>query len=138
MSVDPLTIGMMIASTAVSAMGEMQKAKSQKAQLAYQAKVAQNNADIAEDNRMRAIQEANVAATDQDQSASAILGEMMAEGGASGLSLQSGSKASEVASAKKLAKRDRARLVHEGAVEAFRTASPIYSPQAVTLVGQVS
>lgn len=119
---DPVTIGLMLASTAISAVGASSAAKAEQRQLDYQSKVAANNAAIAEDNRQRAIQEASVAAADKDQDASAILGQLVAEAGASGLSLASGSKAAKVTSARKLAARDRARIIHEGAVEGGRFA----------------
>lgn len=119
---DPVTIGLLVASTAISAAGAHTAAKAEQRQLSHQSQVAQNNADIAEDNRLRAIQEASVTAADKDQDASAILGQMVAEAGASGLSLSSGSKAAKVTSSRKLAGRDRARIISEGAVEGGRFA----------------
>ena len=122
MSPDPLTIGLMLASTGLSAVQASSAAKAEQAQLAYQSQVAQNNADIAEDNRQRTIQEANIAAADKDLEASSILGEAVAQAGASGLDLSTGSKSAAITSKKKLAARDRARIVSEGAIEGGRFA----------------
>ena len=119
---DPVTIGLMVASTAISAVGASETAKAEQRKLDYQSKVAQQNADIAEDNRQRAIQAASITAADKDQEASAALGQMVATAGASGLSLTSGSKAAKVSSARKLSARDRARTIHEGAIEGGRFA----------------
>ena len=124
MSVDPLTLAIAssVASAGLSAMGASAAADAEQRQLDYQSKVAQNNADIAEDNRQRAIQAASIEAADVDQSASAALGQMVATAGASGLSLTSGSKAAKVSSARKLSARDRARIINEGAIEGGRFA----------------
>jgi len=124
MSVDPLTLSMIstVASTGFSVLQDSAASKAEQAQLDYQSKVAQNNADLAENDRQRAIQEGNINAADGDLEASAIIGDMIAEGGASGLDLSTGSKSAAVSSAKRLAARDRARKVQEGAVEGGRFA----------------
>jgi hypothetical protein len=124
MSVDPLTIaiGSTIAQAGMGIIQAKAAGDAEDARLRYQQQVAANNAAIAEDSRKRAVQASTVAAADKDLEASAILGEIMAEGGASGLSLTSGSKAAKRASAQKLSARDRARIRHEGELEAGRFA----------------
>lgn len=122
MGVDPLTVGLAIASTGLSAIEASSAAKAEQSQLRYQQQVAANNAAIAEDNRRRAIQESTVAAAEKDIEASAILGQIVAEAGASGLDLASGSKVAKRVSAQKLAARDRARIIAEGQVEGGRFA----------------
>lgn len=100
-----------VAGTALSAIGAMQQAKMQE-------QVAKNEAFKQEQNRLKAIEESRISAQDADQQAAAELGALIANAGASGIDLGSGSKALAVRSQEKLAARDRARIIHAGEIDA--------------------
>ena len=72
----------------------------------YQAKVAANNARIADENAKRAIHTANVQAQNQDFDALVAMGGLLAELGASGLQVGTGSAALRRKSQSELAARD--------------------------------
>lgn len=84
----------------------------------FQAQVAKNNAVVAENNANRSVQEAAVAAQEGDQAANADLGQMLAQAGASGLTLNTGSMGLKYKSASELAARDRGYTIYKGASEA--------------------
>lgn len=84
----------------------------------FQARVAKNNAAIAESNAQRAIQEASVKAQDQDIAARAEMGQMLASAGASGLSMGTGSLALQRKATEELAARDRGYTTYAGEAEA--------------------
>ena len=88
------------------------------AQNSYQARVALNNAKIAEQNAERAINESKIGAQDQDLEAKAQIGALIARGGASGLSLGAGSLALRRKSAEELAARDRGYTIYAGETKA--------------------
>lgn len=84
----------------------------------YRSQVATNNATIAEANRVRTLEETGIRAQEQDMSARADIGAMLARQGASGLSMGIGSMALRRKSAGELAAKDRSRLVYTGQTEA--------------------
>lgn len=84
----------------------------------YQAKVAANNARIADENAKRAIHTANVQAQNQDFDALVAMGGLLAELGASGLQVGTGSAALRRKSQSELAARDRGYTIHEGQMQA--------------------
>ena len=83
-------------------------------QARYQAKVAGNNATIADANAVRANEEAGMLAQQQDQEARNEMGAFMAQGGSSGLSLGIGSMGLQRKSLDDLAARDRGYTVKAG------------------------
>ena len=83
----------------------------------FQEQVARNNAFISEENKQRAIFESQIGALDADEAASQELGLLIANAGASGLDLGSGSKLQAQRSKEALASRDRERIRFAGDVE---------------------
>ena len=84
----------------------------------YQAAIASQNQRIAQQNAVRAQQTAQVEQQDQDTVARAMLGEQLAQQGASGLSIGSGSFRLARKSAQELARKDALNIRHAGDVEA--------------------
>jgi hypothetical protein len=84
----------------------------------YQSRVAKANAAIAQQNAAKAVQTAHQQAQIGDQEAAQDIGAMMAQAGASGLSLGVGSSALRRRSAEELAARDRGFTVYAGEMEA--------------------
>lgn len=93
---------------------------------------AKANAAIAEDNAKRATQEAAAKAQEQDVKARGELGAFLAESGASGLSLGSGSTLLRRQSLTELAAKDRGYITYEGAREAtnFKQTAADYRAEA--------
>lgn len=100
-----------IAGTAVSGFAAFSQAQ-------YQSRVAANNAAVAEQNAVRARQEAAIHAQDQDLQASMEIGQMLAAQGASGLSLGVGSMGLRRKSAEELAAKDRGYTIYAGETKA--------------------
>lgn len=84
----------------------------------YKSQVAQNNATIASNNAERSRNEAAAANQRQDQEAKADIGALLAQGGASGLSLGVGSMGLRRKSAEQLAARDRGYTTYAGETRA--------------------
>lgn len=84
----------------------------------YQAAIADMNTKIAKDNAARARHTAQVEQQDQDMVARAMLGEQLAEQGASGFTLGSGSFRTARKSAKELARKDALNIRTAGEIEA--------------------
>jgi hypothetical protein len=84
----------------------------------YQQRVALNNATIATNNAERTRLETQVANQQQDQEAKADIGQLLSQGGASGLTLGVGSMGLRRKSAEQLASRDRAYTNYAGATKA--------------------
>jgi hypothetical protein len=105
--------GITIASTLMGTVASMNAASTE-------AKIAENNAIIAEDNRKRAIQEGQIKAQQQDFEASQELGELVAKQAASGLS--GTSYALQRKSMRELAARDRGFTIYESEALATRHA----------------
>jgi hypothetical protein len=80
----------------------------------YKRKVAMANAEVAEQNAETSMFESRAAAQDQDLDAAQSLGAMLANQGASGLSLGIGSQGLAMSSQRALAARDRGYTIHEG------------------------
>lgn len=84
----------------------------------YQSRVAANNAQIANDNAKRVTQETAVKAQEQDWQAQTEMGALLANLGASGLSVGTGSAALRRKSQENLAAKDRAYTTYEGETQA--------------------
>jgi len=80
-----------LAGGAMSAMGQMQQAQAQSQAQRYQAQVAANNAQIAQDMARDARKRGDVAAEDQQRKTAALLGRQQAVMGAANLDMTSGS-----------------------------------------------
>ena len=88
-------------------------------QASYQAKVANMNASIAEDNAKRALERGDVNAEDSDFQTRALLGEQEVAQAASGVSLSGKSQILTRESARKLGRRDALNIVQDASVEAY-------------------
>jgi hypothetical protein len=84
----------------------------------YQAAIADMNQKIAKDNAARATHTAQVEQQDQDMVARAMLGEQLAEQGASGFTVDSGSFKVARKSASQLARKDALNIRNAGEMEA--------------------
>lgn len=109
-----------VISAVVTAAGVGYSAYSANQAANYQAAVAKQNAKVAENNAIHAVNEAAVNARDKDQENKAIIGQLLADQAASGLNLGSGSFALQRKSAEELSARDRQRTIYAGAVTANR------------------
>lgn len=112
-------------STALAAAGAGYSAVASNRASMYQARVAQNNALVADMNAGRAVQEAAVRAQEQDFSAQGEIGALLANLGASGFSVSTGSAALRRRSAEGLAARDRNYTMYQG-----QTTADAYRQQA--------
>lgn len=92
--------------------------RAQEQQALFQAQVAENNALIEEQNREQAIANAALQAQDQDIGARTELGALIAEQGASGLDLGSGSFLRVREGLESIASQDRERIIEGGRIEA--------------------
>jgi hypothetical protein len=104
--------GLSFASEAFSAVSQYQAAS-------YQAKIAEYNQQIANDNAKRTLQTAQVQQQDQDAQSLALLGEQEANQAASGFSLGSRSFRLARRSAQELARKDALNIRQAGEVEAY-------------------
>ena len=102
-----VTTTLAVASTAVGTYAAVNEAN-------YRSQVARNNAVIAEENRLRTLEETAINAQEQDLAARAEIGALLAQQGASGLSMGVGSMALRRKSAEELAAKDRSRITYEG------------------------
>ena len=109
-----IATGAAVVGTVLQIQSARDSAKAAEARARYQAEVAERNAQIEDENRARAIAEASVAAQDQDFDARAELGALIAEQGASGLDLGSGSFLRQRAGLETIAATDRARIINAG------------------------
>lgn len=113
-----IATGAAVVGTALQIKSQRDQAKAAEARARYQAEVAKRNAAVEEENRQRAIAEAAVEAQDQDFDARRELGALMAEQGALGLDLGSGSFLRQRAGLETIAATDRARIIDRGQNEA--------------------
>lgn len=88
-------------------------------QASYQAKVADANAEIAQQNADRAVAVAAIDAEDSDFQTKALLGEQEVAQGASGVSLSGKSQILTRTSARKLGRRDSLNIIQAGDVERY-------------------
>lgn len=100
MGVDPVSLGFMavsaaagIAGSATAAEGQRESGRATQQAEAYQAQVATNNAAIAETNAREDIQAGEVAATNVGLKTKAAVGSEIAQQGAGGIQVNSGSAA---------------------------------------------
>lgn len=101
-------------------------------QASYQAKVAEMNQEIANDNAKRALERVQVEQQDQDAITLAMLGEQEAQQAASGLSFGSGSFRLARKSAQELGRKDALNIRQAGELEAhdYRTQAANFGAQA--------
>ena len=85
----------------------------------YQAKVANMNAEIANDNAKRALERGAVEGEDNDFQTRALLGEQEVAQAASGVSLSGKSAILTRESARKLGRRDTLNIIQDASVEAY-------------------
>lgn len=85
----------------------------------YRAQVARMNAKIAEQNAERAIQRTGVEAQDEDATTLAMLGELEAQQGASGLTLNSRTFRNVRKNAREVGRLNTQRIVQGGQIEAY-------------------
>lgn len=88
-------------------------------QASYQAKVANMNASIANDNAKRALERGSVEGEDNDFQTRALLGEQEVAQAASGVSLSGKSAILTRESARKLGRRDTLNILQDASVEAY-------------------
>jgi len=88
-------------------------------QASYQAKVAEMNADVAEENAKRALQRSGIEAEDSDMQTHALLGEQEVAQAASGVSLSGKSQILTRKSARILGRRDALNILQDGSTEAY-------------------
>lgn len=130
MGIDPVSL--MIVSTLVSAGGAVLEGIQANKMAKYQAKVAQMNRDIANENARRSIERSQVEQQEQDMVSLAFLGAQEAMQGASGLSMSGGSQQLARKSAKELGRLDSLRVRQAGELEAhaFRTEAVNFDTQS--------
>ena len=108
-----LSTALQVGATVVGTMGAIQQSN-------YQSQVALNNQAIAEENARRVIFESQIEAQETDIEARGELGQLLAQQGASGLSLGSGSFALRRKGLEELAAKDRGFIRSQGEVRATR------------------
>jgi hypothetical protein len=107
-----------IATGVAAVQGARLEGQAQVSAARYQQQVALNNATVATNNAERTRFETQVANQQQDQEAKADIGQLLSQGGASGLTLGVGSMGLRRKSAEQLASRDRAYTNYAGATKA--------------------
>lgn len=88
---DPLTLGLTLLSGAMSAMGSIAQGQAAKDQADYQAAVARQNQQIANQYADQELQKGNAEYENQERKTRAALGAQLSAQGASGLDVNSGS-----------------------------------------------
>lgn len=101
------------------------------AQAQYQGQVARNNEIIAQRNAWAAIHRSEIEQQDQDAQTSGMIGELVAEQGASGVAINSGSAVLTRSAVAKLGRQDALRVRYGGEMEAFN-----YKTQAANFHAQ--
>lgn len=117
-AIPAIVAGASTASTAISAASAVVGTVAAVGEARYRSQVATNNATIAEANRVRTLEETGINAQEQDLAAQADIGAMLAQQGASGLTMGVGSMGLRRKSAGELAAKDRSRIVYAGQTEA--------------------
>lgn len=105
-------------STAISTGAAVYGGISANQQAQYQARIAEQNAKIAESNATRALQKGQIDAQEQDALTAQTLGEQESAQSASGLSLHSGSAILTRKTARELGRLDALRTIHDSEMEA--------------------
>lgn len=131
MGVDPISM-LVIGGTVLGAAGDVMEGVQANKMAKYQAKVAEMNQQISEDNARRAIERSQVEQQESDMTSLAFLGAQEAMQGASGLSLGGGSQKLARKSAKTLGRLDALRIRQGGELEAHahRTEGVNFGTQA--------
>lgn len=88
---DPITLGLTILSTVVSAAGSVMQGQAAQQQAEYQAAVARQNQQIANQYADQELQKGNAEYENQERKTRAAIGSQLAGQGASGLDVNSGS-----------------------------------------------
>lgn len=126
MAFETLAIVASIGSALVGAGGTVLSGMAAKQAGDYQNKVAQMNAQIAEDNAKRALERSQIEQQDQDMLTRAQLGQQEALQAASGVTLSAGSQMLTRKAAAQLGRRDSLNIRQGGEIEAYN-----YKTQAV-------
>jgi hypothetical protein len=130
MGIDPVSLAIM--STVASAGGAVFSTIAQRNAASYEQKVAQRNAVIAEDNARRAVMESQEEQQDWSRAAREQIGQMVAEMGASGVAVDSGTNLLVRRATQEDVVRDAQRIRTEGKTrgDAFRTRGSDFQAQA--------
>lgn len=131
MGIDPVTLA--IVGSVVAGAGAVQGMIAARNQAAYEQKLAQRNALIAEDNARTAIIDSQEEQQDWSRSARDQIGQMVAEMGASGVSLDTGTNLLRRQSTQQDVVRDAQRIRQEGNVRA-----DAYRNQKSNFIGEAS
>lgn len=130
MSIEPITMmkiaqGISVASSVIGMIGNMQAE-------AYNAAVAERNARLMEENARLEIERSQIEQQDWGDEARGQLGRLMAELGASGMVMGTGSAALRRSGSERLAQRDAERIREEGVGRAdeFRQRAADYQGEA--------
>lgn len=105
---DPVSLSLMAVSAGVSAMGAVQQGQSQAAMYNYQSGVAQMNQQIMKQNADYAVAAGEVTAQEKGMETRFKVGETIAQQGAGGLAVGSGSNARVVSSELAIGQQDQA------------------------------
>jgi hypothetical protein len=108
-----------IVGAGISAIGTMEAAQAQSANASYQAQVARNNAQIAQENSTMAIQSGEAQAAAQGQKARAQVGGIVAAQGANNVDVNTGSAANVRTSSQELANVDTRTIMSNAAKQSF-------------------
>ena len=119
MSFDPISL-LLMAGAGISAFGALREGKAASQAANYQAAVSNQNAKIAEENAVDAIQRAQVDQLSLDNESAAFRGSQLAAQGASGLAIGGRSQALTRAASDRLAREDALKIRQGGDFEARR------------------
>lgn len=119
MSIGALAVPLLIASTAVGVVGGIVQTSAAINASNYQASVAQRQAEISQDNAVRAEQAAQVEQQQQDEQTKAALGSILATQGASGLSVSGKSQLLTRKTAATLGRQDALNVRQAGDLAAY-------------------
>lgn len=111
-----------IAGTATSVLSAGFGAVSAMGQASYQSKLAAMNAQIERENQVRSINEASIAAQEQDLATRAVVGDELMTQAQSGLSVNSGSSRRAVRDIRLLGRKDAMNIRQSGELEKFNSA----------------
>lgn len=131
MAVDPISLTLLAASTAIGIFGAVQNTSATIAANNYQAQVAERNRQANELNAQRALERSSAEQVQQDEQTRALLGAQIAAQSASGLRLGGRSQMLTRKSARELGRLDAINVKRAGEVDAynFRVAAEDASKQ---------
>lgn len=116
---DPVTIALTVGATIMSAVGQIQQGQAQKQQADYQAAVARNNEQIANNYAKMDMDKAAQDQQNQDMKTKAMVGNQLSAQGASGLDVGSGSLVDVRTSSAELGKLDSLTAYNNGEKTAY-------------------